>query len=733
MNSPKVDVEAQVDDFNDSGNRTFREVLDVRMQRRRFLAASIGAVAAGLGASLLGGCGGSTSAEGPAAGPAPARLLGFDAVPKSVADAVSVPRGYTASVLIAVGDPLSGDATPYRNDGTDGDFERRCGEWHDGMEYFGLSAQGAPDRNGSGRALLAINHEWVSPTFLHEAGPTAPPRPAAEVDTEAAAMGVTVVEIARDAQGHFAYVADSPFNRRITTQTPIELSGPVRGHAMLRTRYAPDGVGTRGTVNNCGTGRTPWGTLLTGEENWAAFFSRDADDAGRRSEQDNHALARYGRPAGAAHAYAWDTVPGEADRHRRWNISATGASTDGSDDYRNEINGQGWVTEIDPYAPASVIRKRSLLGRMAHEGAAFSVPRAGEPLSVYMGDDARGEYVFRFVSAAPWDPADADARDRMAVGDRYLDAGTLYAARFDEDGRGEWLPLQLSNPAIAAYDRYRFADDADVLIHARLAADAAGATRMDRPEWSSVNPETGDVYITLTNNSERVVDAGDPSAVRVDAANPRAYASRRSGSDTPRGNVNGHILRMADDAPGATGFRWDIYLFGAESDADASRINLSGLTADQDFSSPDGIGFAGSTGVCWIQTDDSAMADRSNCMMLAALPGRLGDGEAVPLDYGDVRVTTRRGAKPGPETLKRFLVGPVDQEITGIAETPDGSVLFVNIQHPGGGTPLGATTQPDGYTSHWPGNAGYGPGGARARPRSATLMITRDGGGKIAI
>ncbi|MDZ7827666.1 MAG: DUF839 domain-containing protein [Gammaproteobacteria bacterium] len=647
-------------------------MLSLRLQRRQFLRASVGAIAAaGFGTSILAGCSNAAPSAAPAAvGAAPAPLLGFDPVAKSLADAVRVPPGYSASVLIAVGDPLSPEVTPYRNDGSDADFEQRCGEWHDGMEYFGLSGQGRPDPAASDRALLAINHEWVSPGFLHAAGPSAPPRPAAEVDTETAAMGVTVVEIAREADGRFRYVTDSPFNRRITTRTPIELSGPVRGHRKLRTRYSPDGTRVRGTVNNCGTGRTPWGTLLTGEENWSAFFSRDAADGERRTDAENHALERYGRPAGAKQAYAWDTVPGGAERHRRWNTSVSGTSADGSDDHRNEINGQGWVTEIDPYDPRSVIRKRSLLGRMAHEGAAFSVPTAGSPLSVYMGDDARGEYVYRFVSAAAWDPADADTRDRMATGDRYLDAGTLYAARFDEDGRGEWLPLRLSNPAVAGFRAYRFEDDADVLLHARLAADAAGATRMDRPEWGSVDPETGDVYITLTNNSQRVVDAESPSAMTVDAVNPRAYEDQSSNSDPRQGNVNGHILRLADDAPGSTGFRWDIYLFGAESDADASRINLSGLTAEQDFSGPDGIGFAASTGICWIQTDDSAMSDQSNCMMLAALPGRLGDGEAISIDHGGVRVATRRGAKPGPETLKRFLVGPVDQEITGIAETP---------------------------------------------------------------
>lgn len=716
-------IEQEVEASNDSGNRHIEDILNVRLQRRALLQATLGAAAMALVPAPV-----AAAARADVTGSSGRRLLGFEPVAKSVADTLSVPRGYRAEVLIAVGDPLFDDVSAYRNDGSDADFEGRCGEWHDGMQYLGLSPRGTPDVAASDRALLVLNHEWVSPVFLHARGPTAAPRPVREVDTEMAAMGVSVVEISKDDQGHFRYVVGSPFNRRITTQTEIEIAGPVRGHRKLVTRYSPDGTRTRGTVNNCGTGRTPWGTILTGEENWAAFFTREAGDEARRSDAEDHALQRYGRPAGTTQAYRWDTVAGGADRHRRWNTSVSGTSEDGRDDDRNEIHGQGWMTEVDPYDPDSVIRKRTGLGRMAHEGAAFSRPRAGRPLAVYMGDDARGEYVYKFVSVAGWDPADARASDRMAAGDRYLDAGTLYAARFDENGAGEWLALDLDNPEVAGYQRYPFADAGDVLLHARIAADAAGATRMDRPEWSTVDPATGNVYITLTNNSERTVSGDRP---QVDAANPRVYEDRHGDGSVRRGNVNGHIIRLAEEQAESTRFRWDIYLFGAESDADASRINLSGLTADQDFSSPDGIGFVDSTGLCWIQTDDNAMTDRSNSMMLAATPGRHGDGDPVALTYGETTVTTWRGAKPDASALKRFLVGPVGQEITGIAGTPDGRVLFVNVQHPGGDTPLGSTGDPGRYTSHWPGNAGHGPGGEQARPRSATVMIVREDGGRV--
>jgi uncharacterized protein len=713
LDSRPAAIERVEEDSNRSLNRGFDQVVDARLSRRRLLqAAMTTAAASAFGGLALGGCSVPFEAPGTATGDVDPSMLGFEPVAKSLADAVSVPPGYTARVLIAVGDPLFAGVGAYRNDGTDSDFTGRCGEWHDGMEYFGLAPDGSRDDDASDRALLAINHEWISPAFLHANGATGTPRPASEVDTETAAMGVTVVEIAKDAAGHFRYVQASGFNRRITTLSEVVLSGPARGHRLLVTRFSPDGTRTRGTINNCGTGKTPWGTLLTGEENWTYFFARNPGDDALRSDAENIALRRYGRPPGTRQAYGWNTVRSADDRYARWNTSVTGSSADGRDDYRHEINGQGWITEIDPYEPDSVVRKRTALGRMAHEGAAFSIPAPGQPLAVYMGDDSRNEYMYKFVSEALWDPADARAADRLAIGDKYLDRGTLYAARFDDDGNGQWLPLHPENAAVRGSTSYAFGDLGDVLIHARLAADAAGATPMDRPEWTTVNPANGEVYLTLTNNSNRI-------RARVDAANPRLR------------NLNGHIVRMKEDYPGSSDFRWDIYLFGAESDADATRINLSGLTVDQAFSSPDGISFTNSTGLLWIQTDDEAMTHKCNCMMLAAVPGEVGDGDRLTLRYGTRSVTTHIGARPSQSTLKRFLVGPVDQEITGLAETPDGRVLFVNIQHPGSGTPAVTAGDPSQYTSHWPGNAGYGAGGANARPRSATVMIVKDDGGTI--
>jgi secreted PhoX family phosphatase len=720
-------------------------VLEQRISRRNLLrggAASAATVV--LGSMGLSACGSdnivSPTVPDPVIPPPPAeKLLGFTAVAKSLADVVTVPAGYTASVLFALGDPLTASATAFKNDGTDADFESRGGDHHDGMEFFGLSADGKPSASAVERGILAINHEattnqQLSSFFIHANGGTNTlPRPAAEVDRETALHGLAMVEV-RKAGGKWEYVKDSAFNRRVTCLTECEISGPARGNALLVTKYSKDATKTRGTLNNCGTGKTPWGSFVSGEENWSGYFVRGAaDNAARGNDKSVASLNRYGRSQGAASRHGWETG-GADDKYGRWSISKVGASADGSDDYRNEMNGMGYIVEADPYNKTKAVKKRTALGRYAHESAAFGKLVAGQPLAVYMGDDSRNEYIFKFVSTAVWNAADANPADMLATGDKYLDSGKLYAAKFAADGSGTWIELSITNPAIAAYAGYKFADQADVLINARLAGDAVGATKMDRPEWCSVNPANGEVYFALTNNSNRNVNSTGSSALAPDSANPRAYTDMK-GTSSQNGNPNGHILRVKEALAGSTAlsFTWDVYLFGAESGADAGKVNLSSLTSDQDFSSPDGLAFSPSTGICWIQTDDGAYTDVTNCMMLAGLPGQVGDGKKVTLSYpttggGTLAVDTYVGKAATADTLKRFLVGPVDCELTGICETPDGKALFVNIQHPGEGTSQANLADPSKYTSQWPANAGYGAG---KRPRSATIVITKNDGGRI--
>ncbi|MBA4112975.1 MAG: phosphatase [Verminephrobacter sp.] len=726
----------QAIDFNDensntSANPTFESVLGARLSRRGLLRGSVGTVGtamlAGFGVSA---CGGSDDPVVPTE-----TLLGFAAVPKSLADVVSVPAGYTASVLFALGDPLAAGVAAYKNDGTDGDFDKRAGDHHDGMEWFGLGTDGKRNDSATERGLLAINHEAttdekLSSFFLHaDGGKSTLPRPAAEVDKEVDIHGIAVIEVAKTA-GKWGYAPSSALNFRLTALSPIEIAGPARGHAQMITKYSPDGTRTRGTLNNCGTGKTPWGTFLTGEENWFGYFTRGAaDDAARGNDKSVTSLKRYGRNQGAASRHGWETG-GADDKYQRWNNSKTGASANGSDDYRNEMNGMGYIVEIDPYDKTRMAKKRTALGRFAHESAAFGKVEAGKPLSVYMGDDSRGEYIYKFVSTALWSAADANAADRMAVGDKYLDSGKLYVAKFNADGTGTWVELSLAHAAIAGYAAYGFADAADIAINTRLAADAVGATKMDRPEWNAVNPANGEIYFTLTNNSNRSIDPTG-SQYLPDAANPRAYTDMK-GASKQNGNPNGHLVRMKEGAT-VSAFTWDVYLFGAEAGADKSLVNISALTADQDFSSPDGLVFSKATGICWIQTDDGAYTDVTNCMMLAAMPGSVGDGAKKTLSYtkadgSKLDIVTPVGKAATESTLKRFLVGPKGSEITGLAETPDGKAIFVNIQHPGEGTAMANIGDATKYQSQWPANAGYGAG---KRPRSATIVITKNDGGRI--
>ncbi|NJR79826.1 PhoX family protein [Sphingomonas corticis] len=669
--------------------------------------------------------------------------LDFVAVTKNKNDVVTVPANYAVTVLYRLGDPLAAGVPAYANDGQDTNFAQRAGDHHDGMSYFGLAATGTAPATSNTRGLLVMNHENITESYLHLNGPTnlsgPAARPTAEVVKEIEAHGVSVVEVSRAASGAWSYNQASALNRRITPNTPMRFNGPVRGNAALVTVASADGTTGRGTINNCANGQMPWNTYLTCEENWAGYFRRDAD-AALRSAKQNRSLARYGIGEGRAGNYRWTSAaPADANdtRFARWNATADVAlAAGGAQDFRNEPNHFGWVVEIDPYDPASTPRKRTALGRMNHEGCWIGRTVAGVKPAFYMGDDAQNEYIYKFVSNTAWTAADAGAADRLAIGDKYLDAGTLYVAKFNADGTGQWLPLVFGQgPLTAANADFAFVDQADVLLNTRIAADLLGATPMDRPEWTAVNPANGEMYCTLTNNSSR-----RPTGTRaVDAANPRAYTDPKTdGRAAGTGNVNGHVVRLREngDTTEATAFAWDVYAFGAGEDLEATNINLSSLTAENDFSSPDGLWFGAATNpsgqvnpLLWLQTDDGAYTDITNNQMLAALPGRVGDGAArsvtSTLAGATATVTTRIGAAPGTR-LKRFLVGPRECEITGITSTPDGESLFVNIQHPGeGGGPAN-------ITSSWPATQSGQQG--TSRPRSATIVITKvDGNGVVGL
>jgi secreted PhoX family phosphatase len=656
--------------------------------------------------------------------------LGFNAVAKSLADAVAVPAGYTASVLYRLGDPIASGVAAYKNDGTDDatTYDRRAGDHHDGMTFFGMNASNKWDAVNASRGLLVMNHEAITPVFLHPTGQTITGSGNAAVRTVADEVlrefylhGVSVIEVNK-AGTAWSYKQDSALNRRVHTLTEMSFSGPAAKTDALKTKYSTDGSKTRGTVNNCANGTTPWGTYLTCEENWAGYFRRiAANDNGNRTAKELASFSRYG--VNSTGRELWATVtPDTADNlYGRWNTEVLGATA--TDDFRNGANTYGWVVEIDPFAPASMPKKRTALGRFGHEGACLGPVVAGKPLVWYMGDDSQNEYLYKFVSTKAWDAADIGGG--IAAGDKYMDDGKLYVAKFKADGTGDWLELKLGvNGITSGNTAFAFTDATEVLIHTRLAADVAGATKMDRPEWTAVNPKNGEVYLTLTNNAARTIS-------NTDAANPRFYNDPK-GTTAQRGNPNGHIVRFADAGgdPAAVTFTWDVYLFGARSTASAD-VNVSALGADNDFSSPDGMWFSqAAPGLLWLETDDGKYTDVTNCMLLAALPGKVGDGGAKTITNFDGATTVQQptfvGKAPGTDGLRRFLVGPVDCEITGIAESGDGRALFVNIQHPGENTAKADIGTPGKFLSHWP-------EGGNARPRSATVVITRNDGGLIGL
>lgn len=705
------------------------------------------------------------------------RSLDFDAVAKSLADEVMLPPGYTYTVLHATGDRISPQVPAYSNAGTEtDDWSQRVGDHHDGMDLFYIDRRGRFTDRETDRAVLVVNHESSADAhFFHAAGQTSNgvagkkfsqfgdwdlgTRSELESLKEINHHGVSIVEVRlqsgrkedqwgdgrrsfllgkRHDSRRWTYQISSSYNRRITAQTPMRIAGPAAHLADIRqfmvTQFDPSGASSRGTLNNCGHGKTPWGTYLTCEENWAFYFNMPSGsaevDAKTAASRARYGVARAPLAANATRGVSqgWYTVkaanPAEQSRFDRWNIAPSGASA--AEDYRNEPNTFGYVVEIDPLRNTTPA-KRVALGRFAHEAAVFSLPRAGQPLAVYMGCDSRNEYIYKFVSEARWNPSDEG--QGMAAGNKYLDEGRLYVAKFHDDGRGEWIELTINNPLISAYADYAFANQADVWVNARHAASAVGATKMDRPEWGAVNPRNGEVYFTLTNNSSTLRNLDT-----TDGVNPRAYkdVDGRAGS----GNPHGHIIRFREDArvpAAALSFRWDVFLFGAEADADA-QINLSGLRADNDFSSPDGLWFSKATGICWIQTDDGAYTDVSNCMLLAAIPGKVGDGRAITvnntLNGANATQNTFIGAALGEARLRRFMVAPRGAEVTGLTESADGKALFVNIQHPGENTPARGSSGSFAFESQWPGNAGYG---AAGRPRSATIVITRTDGGVIGL
>ena len=723
LNNERTLAHEVVEDSNPTDNVDFQTIINRRMNRRSILKGGTGLTAAAFfGALPLVGCSDDdddsiVSPDNSAAIPADGDLtrpdtLKFEAVAHSTADVMTVAAGYKAEMILPLGTPLMPGIEDWKDNREQSaeSFEWRMGDNHDGMWFFGKQGN-AYDVKASENGLLVMNHEYVNSDDLSPFGyyvtqdnDAAPifqnRRLASDVRREVNCHGVSVVEMTRRADGMgYEMVANSKYNRRITSATTAQLTGPVAGSDLVKTKFDPTGFQTRGINNNCGAGLSPWGTYLTTEENFLGVFAR-GQDASQLSDDENYARERYGATENfPGWEYLWHTPDAAdatiADEFSRWDMTAVGTSS--TDDYRHAFNTFGYIAEIDPFDQNSVPKKRTAMGRFAHENCAYAPVEQGKPVVFYMGDDARGEYIYKFVSKAVW--SNADIGGGLEAGDKYLDEGTLYAAVFNEDGSGEWKALEHGQNGLDSLNSVLpFNGQDDVLVFARAAADAVGATKMDRPEWVSVSPMTGEVYITLTNNKYRGVRDDQP----ISASNPRSYQT----DGKALGNDNGHIIRWAEAGGdhAATSFEWDIYLFGAPNDLSAE--NLSQLNANNDFSSPDGLYFD-PRGVLWIQTDDGAYTDTSSCMLLAALPGKVSDGSLTTTSAGQ---STPLGTSASNDNIKRFFVGPEGCEVTGITLTPDFKTLFINVQHPG---------------NSWGAVAGG------STPRSATVMITREDGDVI--
>ncbi|HSI55990.1 MAG TPA: PhoX family phosphatase [Ideonella sp.] len=630
-----------MEDSNRCLNHSIHDVSNPsrRIVLRGGLGATVGGLLAPLGtlaAVALPGC--ATTAGG---GP----LIGFKSVPVSTADRVVVPEGYTAQVLAPWGEAvgLSGEMPAFKDNAgnTAAEQAAQMGMHHDGIHYFAM--------DGAKSGLLVMNHEYVDDGLLHTDGLKT--WTAEKVKKSQAAHGVSVIEIEM-IEGRWQMVRPSPWARRITASTSMNVAGPAAGHALFKTAADATGSKVLGTFNNCASGITPWGTYLTCEENFANYFEGP-------EKPDAH-QQRWGIKKGNGAMYRWHEFDARFDASK----------------HPNEANRFGWVVEIDPMNPSSTPVKRTAMGRAAHEGATVAVTQDGRAV-VYMGEDSRFEYIYKFVSRDKIAPGGARANAEL------LDHGTLYVARFDADNGGQWLPLVHGQGPLTAANG--FADQGEVVIKARQASDLLGATKMDRPEWIAVDKARGEVFCTLTNNSERGAD----NKPGVDAANPRAN------------NTMGNIIRWKEDGDfHATRFKWDHFVVAG--DPSNARPEAQGKVKGDALGCPDGLWVDG-RGVLWVQTDMSTSA--------------MGKGDLAQLGNNGMYA-----ADPASGEIRRFLTGPAGCELTGATGTPDGRTMFVNIQHPGESP--SERSDPDAVSkiSTWPNGS---------RPRSATVVIRRVDGGVI--
>ncbi|MFZ2099543.1 MAG: PhoX family phosphatase [Oricola sp.] len=599
----------------------FDRVVERAISRRGFLggALAFGSAAAVMGSGLL---------RATTALAQQSSRFAFEQIAPQTDGTVHVPEGYSWKILARWGDPLFSDAPafdPANGIPTEGS-DRVFGENTDGMEIF----------NVGGKDILVVNSEYTNNDINLTHTEDGTPASADDVLRLQNFQGVTVMELAEGGDG-WSVVVDSPFNRRITHNTPMKIDGPAAGHDLLKTEADPTGAASLGTFNNCGSGRTPWGTYLTCEENFNGYFGATAEVSA-----DEVVLGGYKR-----YGISTKVEPGRYNYHgfdSRFDVSKN----------PNEPHRAGYIVEIDPANPESTPVKRTALGRFKHENAASVVAPDGRVV-VYMGDDERGEFMYKWVSRDVYVPGG----DTSTL----LTEGTLSVARFNDDMTGEWLALTPEATGMTA---------AEIAIFTRTAASKVGATTMDRPEWIAVNPTAIEAYCCLTNNSRRGAK-NDDGSIRTNAGGDAMAVNAPNPRET---NEYGQIVRwrphQGDHA--APSFGWDLYVMAGNPTVhkEGPYAGTANINAGNLFNSPDGMQID-TTGLIWIQTD----GDDSN------------DGEFAGMGNNQMLA-----GDPVTGEIRRFLTGPNGSEVTGLTWSSDRRTMFVGIQHPGKPFPDGENSLP---------------------------------------